>query len=283
MTELFTKKDFFGPNDFPLTVVVQDPQFSCPPHRHQFEEIAIVLGGKAMHVVDQIQYPISERDVFVITGNTTHSFQNMKHLVIANILFDPIALEIDGQAHGLPGYRGMFESDNKKHNTFHNRLKLNDEAFEIMKKYLFELRAELNNHEEGFEVMAKSIFTKIVVFLSRCYSDPTMRISGPLHRITEVMKYIEDNHQEQITLDDLVKISHTSRRNLCRLFRQAMGESPINYLIRIRIAHACELLKNDSTGITQVAYEVGFQDSNYFSRQFKRITSLTPKQYRQQT
>ncbi len=282
MTEIFKNKDFLGLKQFPIAVVIQDPQFACPPHQHQFCEIAIVLGGTATHIVDGKYYSISESDVFVIMGNTIHSFENREHLVLANILFDSSELKIDDDAKTLPGYKNMFEANQKQNKEFHSRLKLTKDAFETLRRYLYELRDELNHHQEGFEVMAKTIFTKIVIFLARCYSQPAMRLSGPLHRITEVMNYIEQNYKEHIDLDDLIKISHTSRRNLCRLFHEAMDESPIGYLVKIRINHASELLKNGRSSITEIAYKVGFQDGNYFSRQFKKITGMTPKQYRDQ-
>ena len=59
-----------------------------------------------------------------------------------------------------------------------------------------------------------------------------------------------------------------------------MGVSPIDYLIRLRIRKAAELLCDDGTKVTEAAFRVGFADGNYFSRQFRRVTGLTPGEYR---
>ena len=279
MINLFKKESYFDSGSFPLTVVIQDPQYICPAHRHQFYEIGIVLSGTATHIVEQTRYPLNERDVFVILDDTWHTFENMNHLALANILFDPNTFLVDSEIVGLPGFHSMFKPSEKHHSGFHNRLNLNEDAFVTIKHNLFKLKAELENQKEGFELMAKSIFLEIVVFLSRCYCNPSMRTSGALYRIANVIKYIEENYYEPITLETLEEISCMSRRNLTRLFREALDDSPIDYLIRIRIKSAMELLKNDGKTITEIAMEVGFSDSNYFTRQFHKITGMTPRSY----
>jgi len=71
-----------------------------------------------------------------------------------------------------------------------------------------------------------------------------------------------------------------SRSNLMRVFRKATGQTPIEYLLRLRIQKAMELLRNSSLSITEIALEVGFNDSNYFTRQFRRVLGETPRSFR---
>ena len=71
-----------------------------------------------------------------------------------------------------------------------------------------------------------------------------------------------------------------SVRNFSRVFHQAYGISPINYVIQLRIQHAYELLHTMDISVSEVAYLCGFQDSSYFTRQFKHASGLTPKEYR---
>jgi AraC family L-rhamnose operon transcriptional activator RhaR/AraC family L-rhamnose operon regulatory protein RhaS len=65
-----------------------------------------------------------------------------------------------------------------------------------------------------------------------------------------------------------------------RLFNKLLHETPIKYLIRLRINHAVILLKQGDLSISDVAYRSGFQDSNYFSLQFKKITGVAPARFR---
>jgi AraC-like DNA-binding protein len=65
-----------------------------------------------------------------------------------------------------------------------------------------------------------------------------------------------------------------------RKFREATGFSPTDYLLRSRIRRAEELLARRKLSITEVAARCGFEDSNYFSRQFRRVTGVSPRAHR---
>ncbi|PIU92840.1 MAG: AraC family transcriptional regulator, partial [Armatimonadetes bacterium CG06_land_8_20_14_3_00_66_21] len=71
-----------------------------------------------------------------------------------------------------------------------------------------------------------------------------------------------------------------SRRTLSRAFRNATGCSPLDYLVRVRIHRAMELLKEADLSIAEVAQQVGFADSNYFSRQFRSLVGCGPRRFR---
>ena len=71
-----------------------------------------------------------------------------------------------------------------------------------------------------------------------------------------------------------------SESTLMRTFQRVMKRSPVDHVIRVRISRACQLLQRPETRITEVAFQCGFNDSNYFSRQFRKVTGLTPRQFR---
>jgi AraC-like DNA-binding protein len=83
-----------------------------------------------------------------------------------------------------------------------------------------------------------------------------------------------------LTIEDLVRVAHLSESSLFRLFRQIMGRSPIDYLIRLRIDKAAQLLRREPLRITEVSAAVGFNDSNYFTRQFRHVMGCSPREYR---
>jgi len=73
-----------------------------------------------------------------------------------------------------------------------------------------------------------------------------------------------------------------SERNLRRVFSHAVGMPPSRYIQQIRIAHATSLLESTQRSITEIAFDCGFEDSNYFSRQFQSVMKLSPRAYRKQ-
>ena len=94
-----------------------------------------------------------------------------------------------------------------------------------------------------------------------------------------VLSHLEKHYMEPMTLDDLAHVAHVSRRQLNRAFRLATGCAPMDYLIRLRVRRACELLRQGPLNVTEVAGRVGFGDSNYFSRQFRRVMNCSPRTY----
>ena len=103
----------------------------------------------------------------------------------------------------------------------------------------------------------------------------------PLLRLGEALSYIEENYDQPVALGQLASIAHLSKNQFLRVFKQGLGRSPKNYLIRLRIQKACELMRDPNKTITQISYEVGFNDGNYFSRRFKHLMGRGARDYRQ--
>ena len=72
-----------------------------------------------------------------------------------------------------------------------------------------------------------------------------------------------------------------SPRHFQRVFRQCTNESPVEYLLNVRVRHAAGMLRDTDRPVTEIAYDCGFADSNYFARCFRKVMNATPKQYRQ--
>ena len=108
--------------------------------------------------------------------------------------------------------------------------------------------------------------------------------NSPLFSASElpsVIKQFLDCHlSEDITLDSLGNRFCFTKEYLSKLFKRAYGSGIYEYLLKIRMEKAKELLANSSLQIQQIAQETGYNDSNYFSKAFKTYTSLSPKEYR---
>ena len=71
-----------------------------------------------------------------------------------------------------------------------------------------------------------------------------------------------------------------SKSPLLKHFKEAIGITPLQYQLHLRISDAATLLNTSHENVSEIAFQCGFADSNYFSRQFKRITGMTPSEYR---
>jgi len=98
--------------------------------------------------------------------------------------------------------------------------------------------------------------------------------------IAKVLDYLHQNYALPITLGDLVKRSRISQAHFERRFSKILGCSPIDYLLRVRIRAARELLEQTDRTITDIALAVGFYDHSHFTKTFKQLMSCTPFAYR---
>lgn len=98
--------------------------------------------------------------------------------------------------------------------------------------------------------------------------------------IIKVQDYIEKNYNEKMTIDDLAAIVSTARRTFERRFTQATNNTPFEYIQRVRIEAAKRFFEASRKNVTEVMFDVGYTDTKAFRDIFKKITGLTPVEYR---
>lgn len=98
--------------------------------------------------------------------------------------------------------------------------------------------------------------------------------------IAEAQHFIEANYQDKLTINDLADRVHVSRRTFERRFKMATNNSPIEYLQRVRIEAAKRFFEASAKNVSEVMMHVGYTDTKAFRDVFKRITGLTPVEYR---
>ena len=282
---ILKRKDWFRPDGFPIAVERRDPQEPFGLHAHEFAEIVIITAGRGTHVTGKESYPLNTGDVFVIGGSRQHDYHSMERLCLVNILFQPDKLNMrDYDLRTLPGYHALFilEPAWRQRHQFNSRLRLTPQELSILMAMVDKLEEELRTRADGFKFMATAAFMQIVGHLSRCFAKAKNPDSRALLRIGEAISHLEANFQEPIDLDQLAKTAHMSKRNFMRNFQAAMGNSPIAHLVQLRVNHAAALLRRTEHSVTEIAFQAGFGDSNYFARQFRKLLGVTPSDYRQQ-
>jgi len=91
---------------------------------------------------------------------------------------------------------------------------------------------------------------------------------------------MEENLTKQISLSMLAKRAHASESTFSRAFKRITGCTPIDYLIRLRIEKAAEMMeKNSDIRIIDASSATGFDNSSYFTRKFKAVIGMTPLEY----
>jgi AraC-like DNA-binding protein len=285
LVRILRKEDWFPSDGFPIVVARRDPHEPFGLHAHEFAEIVIITGGTGLHVTGRESWPLTAGDVFVIGGARPHDYQDMEGLRLINILYDPASFRMDlVDLASLSGYHALFtlEPAWRKRHQFKSRLHLLPKDLAFVVGLVDQLDEELQERAPGYGFLATALFMHIVGYLARCYSRSKNPDSRALLRIAEAISYLEGHFEEPIDLDALASIAHMSRRSFIRAFRAAVGSSPIAYLIQLRINRAADMLRRGEESVTDIAFRVGFTDSNYFARQFHKVIGVSPRAFRRQ-
>lgn len=120
--------------------------------------------------------------------------------------------------------------------------------------------------------------------MDRCSQSPFIIFQGQKDHEDEPVKkaqeFIENNYQERITVDQLTALLALSRRNLERRFKKATSNTVIEYIQRVKVEAAKKYFEASRKNINEVMYDVGYSDTKAFRTVFKRITGLSPVDYR---
>jgi AraC-like DNA-binding protein/ligand-binding sensor protein len=98
--------------------------------------------------------------------------------------------------------------------------------------------------------------------------------------ISRAKRYIDEHQDEDISLTDVSKSVNASTFYFCKMFKKATGINFTEYLSRVRVEKAKNLLLNPNARVSEVAYQVGFQSLTHFNRVFRKLTGHSPTEYR---
>ncbi|MCF7934260.1 MAG: AraC family transcriptional regulator [Spirochaetia bacterium] len=276
---------FFSEDDFHLRLLERKPQVPYPLHTHDFHELVIVTSGTGIHFSCSAEYQVFPGDVFVIEAGYAHGYRDTKDLQLYNIIFDKKLLsQMFFDIKEMPGYHAIFNIEPRYRDSheFNSRLRLGSADLTYMIERIDMVKEELDrqHHGSGNKALALAYFIEIVVYLSRRYTQTEIPDSSMIMRLAGAFTCIEQNSDRTVTIDELCSIAHMSHSSLNRAFHKAAGCSPIEYQLRLRIERSCRLLRTTGYSITRISELTGFSDSNYFSRQFRRIMQASPREYK---
>jgi AraC-like DNA-binding protein len=284
MKRVLKIEEWFHPDGFPISVERREPQDEFGPHGHEFAELVLVIGGKCLQVSGNDSWELTAGDVFVINADREHEYRHLEDLKLVNILFQPDQLKMGLlDLASVAGYHALFtlEPSRKARQPSRSRMHLGSRELAQVLELADRLEAELESREPGFGFMANATFMQMIGMLSRLYGSNPSPDGKALLRVGEAISHLERNiHSNDINLDELASIAHMSPRSFLRVFRSATGTSPLAWMLGQRINRACMLLRRTDKPVTEIAFDVGFNDSNYFTRQFRKATGYSPREYR---
>lgn len=248
-------------------------------HYHPEIEIIYIRKGKGTYIIGDRIAPFEANDIFILGTNLPHLFRyedndqdNYSDAYVIHCL--PTFFSEDFLKH--PEMKVVKEAIYKSLRGiqihFNDPLKAN-----LLFQHLFE--------SEGFYRIIS--FFNILAELCKIEHKALLTSIGFSHsydaidseRLNNIYQYVLGNFDKEITLDEISSIANLSVNSFCRYFKTKTNKTFSNFLLEIRIGHACKLLLETDLNISQVCYESGFNNLSNFNRYFKKFTHKTPTQY----
>lgn len=247
---------------------IYEGDWHSTPHAHHCAELFYVLKGNGSFFVDEEVFDVSEDDLIIVNPNVMHTEMSKGESPLQYIVL------------GIEGLQFTSLSSQQEMNDYsvHNYQNYKHEIL----FYLKTLLQEVNYKDEDYETVCQNLLEVLIINMVR--RTKTNLIVAPAQKVTKecrfIEQYINNHYTEDITLELLSEKAFMNKFYLVHAFKQYKGISPINYLIRLRIKNAKELLETTNYSISQISSSCGFSSQSYFSQVFKKETGMTPNEYR---
>jgi AraC-like DNA-binding protein len=276
-------------DNLPLHIMSLNQENTAEPHSHDFIELVFVHRGKGLHLHGSNKYPIFAGDCFVIVPGEHHGYEDGRNLRITNMLFYPEILgSFEADLQKIPGFIRFFSIEPlfRQETSFKHKLHLNPSQQNLLISLRDQIEREMKEQTPGYLPLCKSLFIQLLVFVSRSFDTSITsqnvrnEFDGKEKMVAAAISFLEQNYSSDVSVEDIAKSAFVSSSRLSHVFTSATGMSLIDYLTKLRINRACELVASTGKTVSEIAYLLGFHDPSYFGRAFKQNTGKTPSEYR---
>jgi len=257
----------------------------CVVRAESDSSLVWIRAGSGQYLVSGKPRPLQEGSCLFVPPGTETTMLSSQERPFRAIVLQIVSLFLDGLDPGLLSERDI---------PF---------AFPVLRdRYRFErilddLMYEWHNPQYGQAQFISSLLQAMLIHLVRELRDrndyaPPAPATGveisdqpateDLSSAQNVKAYIEKNFQLELSLNDLANYVYVSPYHLSRVFKEEIGMSPIQYLIKCRIDEAKRLLVTTDLSVREIAMQVGYANANYFNLLFSKMTGDSPGKYRKQ-
>lgn len=273
-----------APHSFGFDIEYRDhlPR-SLEMHTHDFCEMVYVFSGTGKHITEQGVYDIGPGDLFVIPPHRGHSYADREHMALVNIMFDLKRLPFPAEHLMSDSYFQAFFLPNESISDdfrIQNKLELAGDDQVKIEALIRKMLGEYNQAKKARSVILIALLAELFVDIVRFCSAERYASSKDLFLLQNILQYMADNCAKQLTIPALAKKFGLSQKNLERLFLQSVKMSPVSYLIDLRLQIAAEKMRTVKSNISEIAFQCGFSDSNYFTKLFRRKYGMSPRSFR---
>lgn len=235
------------------------------PQWHDFYEFGIILSGTGEHLYNNFKYIIKPGDAYLMSNRDFHAVLAESDITLICMQFDANVLSNE-----ISYFLGR--SDNCFQCQF-----CKDEMDEIL-GYFRIIGTEERDEKIYSDVVVKNTITAIVIMTLR--KSNCMECGSMPRLVRQVVRYIDKNFKEKISLTNLAQVFSITPNYLGRILTKWLGISFSEYINRVRIKYACNLLATTDLSVKEIAFSSGYNSVEHFIYVFKSIMDDTPSNYR---
>jgi len=280
----YQRSEMFSP-EVPICITRGTHHDPVAVHSHEFLELVLIVRGSALHTIhypdcECTSYGIIIGDVFSIMPNEKHEYSKSRNILYYNIMIDKEFIEKEEPLLAkLKSWNCLMSGMSAHRSKIHLQLHERTEA----ENCLIRIISEMTQRRKNFELYVKTAFLQFLIIVTR--QDANIIVNGGNaydSNIVTAISIMEDCPQKHFKMSDIAQSSAMSISLFYTKFQEATGMPPTEYLIKLRLEKACNMLISGDEPLSEIAYSCGFCDSNYFIKAFKLRHGITPTKFRQQ-
>ncbi|MEJ6950371.1 AraC family transcriptional regulator [Natronospora cellulosivora (SeqCode)] len=258
------------------------PYEMVPYHRHNGYEIYLFLKGNILYYIEDHCYNLEKGDLVILNKKEMH-----RAVPLDKNLYERISIYIsETYINKLSSERtNLATCFNMRNAGENNLIRLSPaECLDFVKLADCLIEAEKENRF-GDDILIRSCVEQLLLLTNKAYIKSNQisksnYISNNVmpDLVKNVMKYIEENIQDDIRLDDISEKFYLSGTHISRKFKKHTGLTIRSYIVERRVAHAEELLTSGKS-VSEAACLSGFNNYSNFIRTFRKVAGITPGQY----
>ena len=247
-----------------------------PTHWHNSIEIIYVLKGSLQIKIDTDSFTLNEREVEIINSDESHEIQSLEDNKVLIFNIDPFFFEKYYKDINNIFFYTNSNDDEDQNGSEYEELKT------LLSQMLCEYVQKLEDYDEEIEELLITLLYHLVNnFHYLTYEKEELKEkTDQLARYHRISKYIYNNYNNNITLQEIAKKEFLSTHYLSHEIKYATGYSFTDLINLTRIEESIKLLLDSDMSISEISDEIGFSHVRYFNKNFKYYFGCTPLQYR---
>ncbi|WP_133013930.1 AraC family transcriptional regulator [Clostridium cuniculi] len=274
----FSSRQVMNSEDFEFFHYSDNVPINVEYHNHDFYEIFFFISGKVKYVIEGKTYTLKPNDILLTNNKELH-----KPIIENGMNYERIIIWISPSfvktiENNETDLTLCFDSSSKHH---HNLLRPNIDLFHVINKIYEKLEKACSSNDYGDKLLRKVYITELLIYLNRAYFDTSKEIDIDIEhnsKISDVLQYINENLCEDLSLDTLSKKFYISKYHLSRQFKQYVGFTIHQYIMKKRLIIA-KIHLHDGASINSAYIYSGFNNYQNFIKAFKDEFGLSPKKY----